>query len=508
MSAHASSAGPHETLDYLAGSALWGAASPLYATWAKKGEWNKIEAVFHSGKVRFLPGLPAGSGGRALLPAPLSWHFKKGAKFADMGRLSLSDDVKLVSLCASEWNFERDGQPQQVRGGWFSPDGDYQTVEREHQAKTAIDEKKFDRANDGQFFGYTAIAADKSFIARVEADADTPGWDEVVKHLRARKELRLGRSKTAEYGRASAELVDDSKWAIPAANASGPADCVFIHALTDLALVDSNGQPTLHPDPSVFGLSGWDLNPERTFIQVRSYSLWNRFRGAHDSERQVIKAGSVIAFKKSTASVASSGPGGSKQGYSLAWRENGLGLFAVNPAYLFQVPTPAATQSADAASGPAEEPREVEEPKSTDAEIIQTAHARFCRRTLQHLALALGREWAGRWQKGGLSKSQWARLREAAVNARDREHLLSELLLNDDTGLFKHGLSSKKWGDADDDGTPANSVCTSLNDRGAVALKAELRRARLPEKEDYVSTLALHACREAAIACARAKRND
>jgi hypothetical protein len=44
--------------------------------------------------------------------------------------------------------------------------------------------------------------------------------------------------------------------------------------------------------------------------------------------------------------------------------------------------------------------------------------------------------------------------------------------------------------------------------RNDAALKAELSQAGVADMPENLSTLALHACREAAIACARAKRND
>ena len=414
ISASAASAGPQDTLDYLAGSALWGTASPWYAEWARsRAEWNKIQAVFHSGRVRFLPGLPEGADGKAMLPAPLSWHFKKGAKFSADGKLLRSDEVKLKSLCAASWDFENDSQPQQVRGGWFSSDGSYRVVQREHSSHTAIDQTKFDRAQDAQFFGYTAIAQGQSFISRIEADEDTPGWEDVVNFFRNKTELRIGRSKTTEYGRASVEVVADAAWTLRGRRAAAPPGQILLHAITDLALVDRHGQPTLTPDPSVFGLdASWMRDSEHTFTQVRSYSLWNRFRGAHDPERQVLKAGSVLAFKKCGQSPeAGPATAGSPQPVRV-WTEHGLGLVAVNPDYLFDLPLSEPVPTGDTGAVESVLPP-VPSPGGTDAHMVKVMHERFARRTLQHLALALGRKWAQRWLRQtwsspGLALLFWA----------------------------------------------------------------------------------------------------
>lgn len=511
ISARAATAGPHETLDYLPGSVLWGAVSSLYGQWAGIGQWDKVQSVFHSGKVRFLPGRPWVDVGtalvpapKALLPAPLAWHFKKGAKFHEHNKLANSDDdVKLRSLSATAWDFDKDHQPQQVRGGWFSPAGDYHTVRRVYQDHTAVKSGTFDRAEDGKFFGYNAIKAGQSFLVRIEADPGTHGWTEVVNLLKKRRELRFGRSKSAEYGRAEVEVVADTDWTEPEPSKPSAQLLVF-HALSDLAFVDKHGQPTLIPEPAHFceELVGWELDGEHTYTQVRSYSPWNRHRGSHDAERQVLKMGSVIAFKPAEDTQVAPVDFTKLPRRVGQWQEQGLGVVAINPAYLFTVPTAEPVP-------PVQQDKTTPTSPSDDASpLIKTMHRRFCQRTMQRLAVALGREWALKWREGrmgsGLSKSQWARLREEAVAAPSRKSLLDSLD-SPDRGLFQHGLSKLKWESPEQD-TPAKRIRATLTDNAV--LKDELIRVGVPATAENISTLAQHACREAAIACARAKRND
>ena len=509
LSARAASAGPHETLDYIPGSVLWGAASPLYGQWAKNGEWEKVQSVFHSGRIRFLPGHPADEFGKLLLPTPLAWHFKKGAKFHADDRLVGDEGTKLKSLSTGEWNLDADSQPQQVRGGWFSPEGAYKTVQREYQAKTAVNPQDFDRAEDSQFFGYSAIAPGQTFIARIEAEINTPGWDDVVKFFRGKSELRLGRSKSAEYGRATVEIVADSAWSEPGASPSASADKILLHALSDIALVDEHGQPTLTSEPGAFGLfEAWVPDPDHTYIQVRSYSPWNRHRGVHDAERQVIKAGSVLAFKRVGPHPLAPLDVTRLSRRVGVWREQGLGMVAINPAYLFKVPIIESVLNVGTSASDAGSTVVTALPLNASP-LAKAMHRRYCQRTVQRLAVALGREWAQRWQAGrvcaGLSKSQWARLREAAITATSLDELIL-LLDGDASGLFKHGLSAGKWGKADEPRTPAKRVLAALKGEAAVTvLETELAEAGMPNVGENLSTLALHACREAAIACARAK---
>ncbi len=511
VTARGGSAGLHECLDYIPGSALWGvAAARLYGKWAADSDseagWKKILSAFHSGKVRFHCARPASPiSGSALLPVPLAWHFLKGESFADHDEL-IPD--QLTSCAVKPWKFDH-GQPEQVRRGWFSDTGEFRQLEHRHHPKTAMDRDNFDRAEDKKYFGYMALQPGERFIACIEADDDAEGWDELRELFEDGGEIELGRSKAAEFGRAVVSNADQNAWRFPAPTVSPSLGQVVFHALSDLALADKYGQPTLTPSPQTFGLAPGDYSPdpEHTFLQVRRYSPWNAFRKAHDAERLVIRAGSVIAFKLEPArKPADLSSLARRVGYC---QEQGLGLVAVNPAYLFEMPMPNPPLGTDPTP---DQPSSDVPPLPAGASLLaKTVHQRYCRTMLQVLAIALGRDWAAEWagKAQNLSKSQWARLREEAVRATTRDELLRSL---DDLkrGLFKHGLSALKWEPPGEKESVASEIRMKLKDDDS--LSKELGSVRMPatgpDGEDLVSRLALDACREAAIACARAKRKD
>ncbi len=159
--------------------------------------------------------------------------------------------------------------------------------------KTAID-PEVGTARDNQLFGYTSLPNNHEFIASLEADDDIDEnlFEKIIKSLQG--ELKLGRSRSAEYGAVKIEESEHpDERPLPKA-----ASEVTLWLLADTALQDDNGQPLLHPTAKSVDLpDNFKLDMEKTFIRTRRYAPFNAYRRRRELERVVLSMGSVLYFK-------------------------------------------------------------------------------------------------------------------------------------------------------------------------------------------------------------------
>lgn len=315
--------GGHESLDFIPGSMLLGAvAARLY------GDCTREEAyrLFHSGAVRFGDGVPLAQG-QPCWPMPLCWHERKDEPATDHDdRL---DPSKLRNLQFG--SFPPSDQPKQLRDGFVRTDGLTLKPTRSLRMKTAIDPQT-GRVAESQLFGYEAIPAGQVFVARIEADEDFPDalWQRVADLFKQSGEVLLGRSRSAEYGRVRVERTATGIAPPPSAPAS---DRLMLWCLTDLALLDDWGQPTLRPLPKHFGLDRGRFDPVRSFLRFRRFAPWNAYRRTYDCQRQSIRRGSVIALADIDLPLTNAERVRIAAGIGL-YREQGLGRVCLDPRLL------------------------------------------------------------------------------------------------------------------------------------------------------------------------------
>jgi hypothetical protein len=325
FSARAATLGGHEGLDRIPGQTLLGAAaSRLYARLDARGGFE----AFHSGKLRFCDGLPT-DGEAVAYPMPLAWH---KAKTAPNTPLDGQDGIQAYNFLHVQRIPAMEGvaepQPKQLRIGYLFED--YRTVKpgQALRMKTAIDPKE-GRAAEGQLFGYESLSRGQRFIAWIEADDafDTALFEQVVESLSG--ELLLGRSRSAEYGRVLIERTDIA----PPGPGRVIGNSLSLLLLSDLALVDGQGRPTLDPDPRHLGLGEGEVDWGRTFLRSRRYSPWNAYRHGYDRERLLLSAGGVITLKNLAQPPSTEDCVRLMSGVGL-FRECGLGRLWVNPSLL------------------------------------------------------------------------------------------------------------------------------------------------------------------------------
>ncbi len=313
--------GGHRCLDYIPGAQLLGAAATvLYAKLSPEDAWR----TFHSGEVRFGAGLPVAEGFSQALPMPLSLHVRKGER--------ATDDREFLNVRARNLarGSRQDGaQLTQLRQHHVTTTGRVIKVDRTASLKTAVGANG--RARDGFLFQMTTLRAGARFVSRI--DADDPALLGPVCDVLTRDGIRLGRSRSAEFGRVRVRRV------VPAVGweegALEDAMEVVVWCVSDLCLLDcSTAQPTLVPSPEHFRLPGsWRLDLTRSFPRSRRYSPFNSTRRRPDTERQVIVAGSVLVFVGDAAVRLSELREGIRRGVG-EHRADGLGRVLVEPAFL------------------------------------------------------------------------------------------------------------------------------------------------------------------------------
>jgi len=459
VSAASGTSGGHRCLDHIPGSAMLGiAAAHCYGP--LKGAGKAID-VFHAGKVRFGSAYPV-TGKSESIPAPASWHFGKDEKSA-APKCRATDPEALGS-----------SQPKQLREGFVS-DGTLVKPVTGYRLKTAIDPDS-GTAEEAKLFGFAYLPAGMRFIARLDAD-DADSLSLVLGAFDGRQ-IRIGRSRRNEFGRATAKLVDAKS-----SDESPKGGTTFsILAESDLALVTPQGFPATSPEQISLALGlpdapdtadNWKIDPTRTFLRTRRYSPWNAHRKGFGPERTVIRAGSVITCIGNTSFTPSNKPVG-------RFQAEGLGRIRWT---LPEVPEKLETSDGlPKISGGAG--------KVDESDRIVQRHARmgFDARALQ-LAQTWSKEWLG--FHASLGPSQWSRLRQAAASAKDLNALIAAL---DDQkkGIFHHGRMAKKW--QKEKGRGATLSATILKNLGSDSKDASLRLA---------------ACREAArlTAAAMSKQN-
>lgn len=319
--------GSLDTLDYLPGSVFLGAlAGRCYGDLDSEQAWQ----LFHSGHVRFHDALPLTSQGQFTWPMPLSWHHFKGESVRLPSDSSRLDAERLFDPTLSPQADDGERQPKQMRKGYVSETGHWVQPELMLRMKTALDAST-GRAAESQLFGYQSLKAGQQFLLLLEAgQAYEALLDQAVESLSGT--VRLGRSRSAQYGQVWVELLEEPKARlVPSISSAG--ETLTLWLLSDLALVDDLGQPTVRPEPECLGL------PEKTswlsaksFLRTRRYSPYNAYRRSHDEERQVICRGSVLRFRLA-APLSEAQREALSRGVG-AYQVQGLGRVAVDPALL------------------------------------------------------------------------------------------------------------------------------------------------------------------------------
>ncbi|MBQ8708648.1 MAG: hypothetical protein IJ523_11230 [Succinivibrionaceae bacterium] len=317
-------------LDHIPGSAIAGAlACRLY----RRGNIDEtaLDRVFQNNEAVFSNALPLNreNGLHVVLPAPSCLHYEKGADEEKCG---------YINLVAGEPGKK---QLKQVRSGYLMADGRKYSVTRHSSTKTAIDANT-QSAKENQLFTINHIDAGTVFWGSIDIPDGTIRDEEIKDFLNS--EIRLGKCRSSEFGRAQLSLLPESEAkkleSILTGKFSSPKDNkLFLWCLSDVEFIDlATASGTFTPQGSnlwIKGKYGADItyNPEQSFIRTARVRLFNRKRNGYDSEKCLIKRGSVICFDLIQSLPEEELKRIAREGVGLS-RHQGLGRVMANPSWL------------------------------------------------------------------------------------------------------------------------------------------------------------------------------
>lgn len=440
--------GGQQGLDYLPGSVFLGAvASRLYSGLSKSEAWQ----VFHSGLVRFHDALPLDAQQQPAWPMPLNWHYYKGDELSS-SKATL--DTQQIFDPSFQKHAADSRQPKQIRKGYVSQSGSWVQPKLSLRMKTAIDAQK-GTAAESQLFGYQSIDAGQAYLFTLEAEPEVAElFDKIVQLLSG--SLRLGRSRSAQYGKVLSEPV--TKIApLPTQLEQPQTQILTLWLISDLALLDDCGQVTLQPKASYLGLPDtvvWD--EQQSYIRTRRYSPFNAYRQAYEQERQVISRGSVLRYKLNQTLTQAQLASLRTVGLHTV---SGLGRLAVNPELLSQT-QPVFIDNA-VFTAQKQDLTKVHQ-ADIDSILLRTLKARYgsqqsynsAEQEAQRLfslllsALDSARSWKGIPQTQALEtapgRSQWGIIKELAGKHRNNPEILWKTITGEQMG--SHAVIGKRSG--------------------------------------------------------------
>jgi CRISPR-associated protein Csx10 len=323
-------------LDYIAGSAVSGAlASSLYRK--NTLDTNILNRVFQNNEAVFSNCLPlqecqpadknGGENLHVVLPAPSCLHYEKGTQEGESDFLNpaIQDPGKT--------------QLKQVRSGYLDSTAQKFSVTRNAITRTAIDPLT-QGAKDGQLFTLNFINAGAVFWGYIDIPENTIPRNVMEDFLQS--EVRIGKSRSSEFGRVKFSLMDEKSQKSVAGILETPASRdgeLYLWCLSDAEFINTEtAQSTWEPQFSNLWLPGLSkddgtFDPEKSFIRTGRIRLFNRKRNGHDSEKMVIKRGSIIRFTLKKPLDTKQLQELSQRGIGLS-RHQGLGRVLVNPAFL------------------------------------------------------------------------------------------------------------------------------------------------------------------------------
>ena len=446
METRGTTAGQIQSLDYLPGNLFLGAAAArIYTQLTTKDAFT----VFHSGKVRFGNGLPLTDSGQMAYPMPQCWHHPKDQ--SPLGEDGMLQTEKIINRLQER---EPTSQPhanqlRAMRSGYVTQDGTFVKPQVDLYMRTAINPRT-GLAAEGQLFGYFSIRQGTRFGFHINADQDVAEalLEKVAQALCGK--LRLGRSRSAEYGLADCQRTDPR--AAPAS--SPPGKQLVLWCLSDLAVLDELGQPATLPQPQALGLPPGRFNLAKSFLGHRLVSLMNAKYGHYEPERQIINPGSVLTFDLDKPLPEDWAQKAMHQRIGL-YRQQGYGWVWVNPPLLCAEHPKFAEANCNS-----KEKGKTVQPAAPQVTLLgEWLKSLEDRRDKQNTVEKAAKAWVEELvqcyldaklfsQRGqhllGPSPSQWGRVMTAAKQAlRSREYNLGQALFGED-GICRDG--DPDWG--------------------------------------------------------------
>lgn len=286
-------------LDFIPGSNFLGMVAKYYDDFE-----NRFD-MFHSGKVKFGDATLLYQG-RPTYKMPLSYFHEK------------LDETLLYNHHKIE-DFKKFTQLKQKRNGYITSDLEVVNIDYDYSQKSAYDKEKR-RSKDTQMYGYNAIVSDTFWQFSIKYDNISEHDLKLLKESLQGKQ-RLGKSKSAQYGRVEIQLKSEKEQIEDTTSSE-----LILYANSRLALVDTFGNPTYELEHLFEGLSKKNIDYDKCQIRTSTFTPYNGVRETKDYERVCIDKGSVIVLKDIEKESIPSFVG--------AFWSEGFGEILLNPKFL------------------------------------------------------------------------------------------------------------------------------------------------------------------------------
>ena len=425
--------GKVDIFDYIAGSNFLGMLARKYTDF-------KTDAfdIFHSGAVRFGDGHIMHRD-KETFHAPFAWFAPKGVSLKDALEKKELYNEHFLTKEQYDAFIEEGKQLKQQRAGFITANGELVKVEHNYRQKSAYD-KYNRRSKDSTMFGYYSLPKGTKWAFCVEMDDDSYK-DKIIEILESSK--RLGKSRSAEYGRVKISFVDKSNTqTIP--HVLKPIKIedkhyIFLYAKSRLGLTNK-GMNSYQFDLASLGLADSSkIAWRKSHIRISRYTPYVAIRDNRDPERLVIDKGSVIAIEVSKDFDVEAYSQRVERGLGLYLSE-GHGKVVVNPHFL-ATKNPEFTQLE---SGYKEDSNGLKE-----GAISVWLKAQQKQEEQNYKLLKEVKEFISN-HNVKYKKSQWGQIRSLCSAFVDSNNLYEalfseEMVHNHQRGFLLHGQAKDKW---------------------------------------------------------------
>jgi len=296
-----------EQLDFIAGSNFLGMVAKEYDSFT-----NPFD-IFHSSKVRFGDATIMHDN-QPTYKVPLSFFYEK---------LKKNQNINQLTSPLSQFH-----QAKQHRKGYITEDLKWIDIEYSYAQKSAYERTKR-RSKDAQMYGYMAITkgSEWQFALHYDESIDADDLERIKKALKGKR--RLGKSKSSQYGEVEISPIDAPS---PIYQNLENTQELYLYAKSRLALVDSEGYPTLDLQYLCEGLDEEQIDYKRTQIRTSSFTPYNGAMQTKSYERTFIANGSVIVLQN----ISDTQLQALQRGVG-AHLSEGFGEVLINPSFLAQV---------------------------------------------------------------------------------------------------------------------------------------------------------------------------
>jgi len=319
--------GKVDKFNYIAGSNFLGMVARAYSSFG-----SDAFEVFHSGKVRFLDGHIM-ENNQKTFHAPFSWFAPKGFSLSDAIENNKLYNDHFITPSEYEAFIQKGIQLKQQRGSFITQDGSVAKLNSNYRQKSAYD-KGNRRSKESSMFGYHALEKGTKWAFEVEME-DAKHKDKIIKLLESSN--RLGKSRSAEYGRVEIKFIDEQENVLPQVLKPLRIEdkyYIFIYAYSRLALTDDYGVNSYQPTISSLKLDeSCKIDWDKSQIRISRYTPYVSIRHNRDPERLIIDKGSIIAIEVQKDFDVEAYSQKVKKGLGLYFSE-GHGKVIVNPTFL------------------------------------------------------------------------------------------------------------------------------------------------------------------------------